>query len=428
MICRLRDATHEDTMNIRQGSHPVLARAKALLLAAMTFGSAVTGFASPAADAPLQVERVLMVFRHGVRAPLPGEIGAQATSPWPAWPVAASVLTPHGDKGMRLLGAYHRHWLVQAGVLPERGCPAKDSLWIHSNTEQRTIASAGALADTLAPGCGAGVEHRAENSDDPLFHPVEAGVVDFDAKAAVASIAAETGGPDAIVTPYRPALDTMARVLGCASGCDRLWGAASLAPSDDGHSLSLHGPIASSSGTAEVFLLEYAEGMSMDNVGWGRASADDLAAMSRLHALLFDIHARPRYMAERLGAPLANLVIQRFGQADAPRLSVLVASDNNIAALASLLGVHFQVPGYGRDDPPPGGALVLELLGDAKGHRFVRVSYRAQTLQQLRDLAKLDKMHPPYTQTLVPEGCQAVVCAWSQVASRLEPAAQRLHH
>lgn len=368
----------------------------------------------------------MVVFRHGVRAPLQGEAAAAhyADEAWPQWSTPASLVTPHGRKAVQLSGEYLRQWLMQQALLPRNGCPAPGSLTVWANTDQRTIDSGALLADALAPGCNVQAGHRAVGSNDPLFRPIEAGAVPFDANAAVAAIQRETGGPAALLQGHAAELQALQQILGCTkTPCDFARMPSTLKPSADGRGLALGGPIDLTSGTGEVLLLQYAEGMPLSQVGWGRATPERLAQVSRLHALLFDIYARPHYMASRSGAPLAREVLQRFGDAGAPKVSVFVGSDTHIAALSSLLGVHFHLPGYGADDPPPGGALVLGLWRTPDGQRSVRAQYLAQSLDQLRTLAPLDLDHLPLQQTLalgVCAGEQQMACPLPAFTQALE--------
>ncbi|MDG4492279.1 histidine-type phosphatase [Xanthomonas vesicatoria] len=373
-----------------------------------------------------QLERMVVVFRHGVRAPLQGEAAAAqyADQPWPHWSTPASLLTPRGRTAVRLSGEYLRQWLTQQALLPRTGCPAPGSVSVWANTDQRTIDSGALLAGALAPGCGIVAGHREAGSNDPLFRPIEAGAVAFDAAAAVASIERQTGGPAAVLHGHAAELQAMQQILGCTrTPCDFARMPSTLAPSANGRGLALGGPIDLTSGTGEVLLLQYADGLPLSQVGWGRATPERLAQVSRLHALLFDIYARPHYMAQRSGAPLAREVLQRFGNARAPTLSLFVGSDTHIAALSSLLGVHFHLPGYGADDPPPGGALLLGLWRQPDGTHVVRARYLAQSLDQLRTLAPLDLAHPPLQQELALDVCapeQRMACPLPAFAQALE--------
>jgi 4-phytase/acid phosphatase len=374
---------------------------------------AVGGGASaqaPGPQGPLKVERTVMLYRHGIRAPLPGEaaVDAYAHPPWPVWSTPPSLLTPHGREAARLMGAYDRQRLSHLGLTSPDGCPAPGAIAIWTNTAQRTIASGEAFAEGFAPGCGLAVGHQPPDTEDPLFHPVEAKAVDFSGAKAAAAIIAENGGPAALVAPYAAKIHEMERVLGCDRAqprCDISSAPTRLAPSaDDG--LALDGPISILSGTAQVFMLQYAEGLPLDQVGWGRATPRTLEDVSRLHALLFDIHARPRYMARRIGGPMARRISGILAARDAPAVAVFVGHDNNIAALASLIGAHFKMDGYGQDDPPIGGALELQVLVDGQGRRFVAAFYEAQTPDQLRSLAPLSLASPPARRELE-LACQA---------------------
>jgi 4-phytase/acid phosphatase len=382
-----------------------------LAFAALLAFGGVAAAQDPGPSGPLKVERTVMLFRHGIRAPLPGEaaVDAYAHPPWPVWSTPPSLLTPHGREAARLMGAYDRQRLSGLGLTASRGCPAPGAIAIWTNTAQRTIASGEAFADGFAPGCGLAVGHQPLDTEDPLFHPVEAKAVEFSGAEAAAAVVAETGGPAALVAPNAGKIREMERVLGCdraQPACDIASAWTGLAPSAKGDGLVLDGPISILSGTAQVFMLQYAEGLPLDQVGWGRASPRTLEEVSRLHALLFDIHARPRYMARRIGGPMARRISAILASKDAPPVNVFVGHDNNIAALASLIGAHFKMDGYGQDDPPIGGALELQVLVDRQGRRFVAAFYEAQTPDQLRRLVPLSLANPPMRHALA-LACQA---------------------
>jgi 4-phytase/acid phosphatase len=369
--------------------------------AAFTARPAVAGAPPPAAR-DLRVERVVMLFRHGVRTPLPGEAAESlAAQPWPSWSSPPSYLTAHGQAAMRQLGVYDRARFAAEGLLPRNGCPRPKVVEIWTNTAERTISSGEALAEGLAPGCGLKVGHLDGDAKDPLFEPYEAGAVTMDPSTAIAAIAAATGGADRLIAPYSRPLATLQTILGCGPApqtptCDLIHQPGDIRISGDGKGMDLIGPINPAGGTAEVLLMQYAEGFPLDQVGWGRTSAVRLAEVSRLHALTFGVYARPRYMAARLAGPLARRVLQRLTARSGPRLVLLVGHDDNIAALASLAGVHFKAPGYGEDDPPMGGALGFERLADRRtGVLYVKAFYQAQTLEQLRALTPFTgRIHP----------------------------------
>jgi 4-phytase / acid phosphatase len=366
--------------------------------------------ATPLVPAGWRVERVVMLYRHGLRTPLTEEIGARdyARGPWPEWATPPSLLTPHAREGMRQLGLYDRALFAAQGLLAAEGCPTAAEATLWTNTETRTIESGQELSEGLAPGCQLPAEHLKPGQRDPLFD-AGAAVPQFDAAKAVQVIQAETGGPGAIIAPYAANIRTLETILGCrepAAGkapCDIAAEPSTLTVGENGRGLRLRGPIDITSGTGEVFLLEYEEGMPMDQVGWGRATPERLAEVSRLHALLFDIFDRSSVMAHRTAAAMAPKLAALMAAPSGPRVSLLVGHDNNIAALTAILGAHFQIPGYGLDDPPLGGALGFEVLVPPHStERFVRVFYQAQTPDQLRALTPLTLDRPPAMQVLAP--------------------------
>ncbi|WP_294196901.1 histidine-type phosphatase [uncultured Sphingomonas sp.] len=352
-----------------------------LALAALPAGAAP--FPAPARSSGPRVERVVMVMRHGVRAPIDGEVpaGTLTAAPWPRWPVAAEQITPHGMRALRRRGAADRAWLAARGVLPATGCPASGAVRVWTNVSQRTIDSGTGFVAGFAPDCGIAVGHRAPGEVDPLFEALRARPTDFRAADAIASIERFTGGMDRLVAAHAPELRLLDRVLACGAPTCSPGAPAGLRASDDGRGIELTGPIRRTSGIAQVLLLEAAEGMK--HPGWGRATPTVLARLGRLHAALFDVFTRAPYMAAHQAGPLGRRVIASLTAKDAPALDLLVGHDTNVTALAAALGVDLVSPGYARNDTAPMGALVMELLRDARGARFVRLSYRTQTPAEL---------------------------------------------
>ncbi|PZT91131.1 MULTISPECIES: histidine-type phosphatase [Sphingomonas] len=327
-----------------------------------------------------RVERVVMLMRHGVRAPITGEapLDTKVAGQWPTWPVAPEFLTPHGARAIAQLARHDRRWLNGAG------CPAPGTVRIHTNTPERTIATGRAYADALAPGCNLTVEHNPEGKTDPLFEPLRAGATAFDATKAVAAITAYTGGVNALTARHAATIRELDRVLGCGlpAGCSTP-GLATLKPSADGRGVDFTGPIRATSGTAQVILLQYAEGMPMRDVGFGRADAATIRRLGALHAALFDVFTRSPYMTAHQTGPVGDHMLRTLTAANGPRLEVLVGHDTNVTALAAALGVDLDAPGFARNDAAPGGALVLTRRWDARGP-YVTVSYRVQPLDAIR--------------------------------------------
>jgi 4-phytase/acid phosphatase len=344
------------------------------------FLAAALTFAPQPAAARDTLDRVVLLMRHGVRAPITGEAPAdtKVAGTWSKWPVAPEVLTPHGAQAIAQLARHDRRWLTT------KSCPNPGSVRIWTNTAERTIATGRAYADALAPGCDLPVGHNPDGKVDPLFEPLRAGATAFDADKAVAAITTYTGGVDALTARHADAIRTLDRVLGCGlpAGCSTP-GPATLKPSRDGRGIDLTGPIRATSGTAQVILLQYAEGMPLAQVGFGRADATTIRRIGTLHAALFDVFTRSPYMAAHQAGPLGAHMLATLTAAQAPRLELLVGHDTNVTALGAALGVDLDAPGFARNDVAPGGALVFKRWRGSKGP-YVTVSYRVQPLDAIR--------------------------------------------
>lgn len=390
------------------------------------------GPAGPAADAPppgLSVDRVVLLMRHGVRPPTKAQPmpAGVAADPWPNWPVAPGWLTLHGAEAVGRLGSWDGARLRRLGVLPATGCPMAGAVTVVADSDQRTIATADAWLAALAPGCSIPNRHRPQGEDDPIFSAIEQGQGGYDPAAADAGVAAEVGpgGIAAVEARHRALLVSLDGILcGTAkTGCGVSGEPSSIAPAAAGKRPKLGGALDRASTAAQILLLEYGEGKPMAEVGWGRATARDIAALSAFHALEFRLLARPRTVA---AANLSGIApVLRAGLTGSAAVTLVSGHDTNVANLGGLLDVHWQVPGIAADDPAPGGAIVLERLRDAKGALYVRALYRSQTLDQIRSATALGA-DAPYRAVLAIPGCDARgikgLCTLAQFEAKLAPA------
>jgi 4-phytase/acid phosphatase len=170
--------------------------------------------------------------------------------------------------------------------------------------------------------------------------------------------------------------------------------------------------------TTSSFFLEYAEGMPLSDVAWGRLTADQIGQLTRITLLLLDLEFRTPYVARVESSNLASHVARSLLQASTgdalagsvgtpqTKVMVLIASDVNIAGLAGLLHLDWMLPGYQQDFCTLGGALVFELRQSlSTGEYVVRASYVGQSLDQLRNRTALTLSAPPSIAPVFIPGC-----------------------
>ncbi len=125
----------------------------------------------------LKLESVVIVSRHGVRAPTKATQLMQDVTPdaWPTWPVKLGWLTPRGGELIAYLGHYQRQRLVADGLLAKKGCPQSGQVAIIADVDERTRKTGEAFAAGLAPDCAITVGERVR----PRFDACSIGIVKY---------------------------------------------------------------------------------------------------------------------------------------------------------------------------------------------------------------------------------------------------------
>lgn len=345
--------------------------------------------AAPRADAApnaAQVRLTIVVMRHGVRAPTqsPQDLAKYAAQSWPQWPVAPGQLTAHGAAGMQALGArYRQRWLATALLAPD--CAAPGAVVIADSTP-RNHDSAAAFTEGLLPGCQARYLALPTTQNNPLFHFGKDEDKDDDAPAAPLHLDAATRGR---LRALQRVLSTCSGSACAAQGAQRLDDPQRLQdPAQAAKALKTAGSL------AENLMLQYAQGLPLPQVAWGRADAAALQRLIGLHNASFGYSKRALPAARAGGSNLlAHLLATLQAAAGQPtavaplasadtRALVLLGHDTNLAHLAGLFGIDPLVHGQ-PDAYPPGGALLLELVRQ-DGKDFLQLRSVVPTLQALR--------------------------------------------
>ncbi len=415
----------------------------ALLIGGFSVGQG----ADLASDDHLQF--ALIVTRHGVRPPLEtnAAMAKYAAEPWPEWGVPPGHLTAHGARLMELMGAYYRARYVRAGLLTGRTEQDRAQLYFRTDSDQRTQASALRLAAGLLPGGPPVIHARPTGTPDPLFSPAKLPLGHPDrALAAAAGLGRIGADPEALIAAHAAAYATLQHVLfGDApvpAGKRSLFGRPVTVvpgPSRDGSVLVLSDPLHQAMVLTEDFILEYAEGMPLAQVGWGRVNRKTLTQLLELHSLYFDLTQRTLYPAQvqasNLGQHICHTLVQAATGRAVPgaigdpgqRVVVVVGHDTNLQNLSGLFGLSWILPGTQAQPVLPGSALVFELWRrGADGAGEVRVHYVSQTLDQMRNGEVLTLEHPPAEAPIFIPGCSTAGPGYGAPLARFEALVRRV--
>ena len=374
-----------------------------------------------------ELRMVIVVSRHGVRAPIESETRSNRynTQPWPAWPVAPGVLTPNGATLMSNMGSFYRQRYTYL-FRDQQNCSTP--IFAVANRTERTVSSAQALLKGLAPDCPVKVHVHNADSLDPLFEAgAFAGVANHEELAA--AIRGRLGGdPQWWPSAYqRPLEDLQQILLNCGSGspCSKsstkkklLDDASVVNAANISDMVVIDGPVSKGADFAENFLLQYTEGFSMAQVGWGRVSRSELNALMTMNTSYHDYVLRTPYFAQIGASDLASYIGATLQQAadeksvsgaigtPATRFLLLFGHDSNLTWLGGLLHLNWLLPDQPLNATPPGSALVFELHRNASTKRFyLQVYFMSQTLDQMRYKTALTTGHGPSIGTIFVPNC-----------------------
>jgi 4-phytase/acid phosphatase len=386
---------------------------------------------NPTTDGELQL--VVALFRHGVRAPLAGFADSAKEHSKRTWPkiedwrirpfkekIEWGDLTQRGYQLATISGAYQANQYQN-----DWNTGFKVDLW--ADVDNRNIATAEALKSGLVSkgirdvsiGSMVGV---ATQKADPLFHPFVAGCGKPDDGMLKAIAGSVNGNFPAWIEKYKSQLGELYKVLGCKDAADCNFNPkpkekyTDVAVDCPAYSEKCNAPVkwtgqfSFASGASEAFLLEYANNMTVD---WNQIPVPpppppaswNLSSMIGLHEFFFDQMDRQPYLARIQGS---NLVREIYDQVNrkaggttlgrCPRASPeskfvgLVGHDTNLASVGALLNLGWRfddadlppdTSGLPANNALPVGALVFELRKGGTGY-FVRIAYVTQSLLQMR--------------------------------------------
>ncbi|QDL27412.1 bifunctional glucose-1-phosphatase/inositol phosphatase [Stenotrophomonas maltophilia] len=399
----------------------------ALLLALSLATTAAT--AAPAPMQGNQLEQVVLLSRHNLRAPVvaSGALANATPERWPSWDVSPGELTTKGGVLEVYMGRYIGQWLRQAQLLPASGCPQPADFHAHANSLQRTQATAQFFIAGAFPGCHVTVEQRmALGTMDPLFDPVI-----HNDDAAFRTRALESMQRALASSDLAPALSVVEAItrypqLAACKGCSdcHLMLADTTFNAEPGKEPRVSGSLALASGLVDALLMEHYQGSSTSREGWGRLNTEgQWQALAQIRNRYQDILFGTPEVARDVAGPLLARVDALLEDPASPKVSLLVGHDSNIGSVLAALGISdYSLPGQ-YEKTPIGGLLQFERWRDRhSGEERIRLAYVYPTTAQLRDAVPLTEAQPPRRVALPLPGCDRQGCSRAQFQQQLQRA------
>lgn len=412
---------------------------KKLSVCALAVCSALSGVSVYAASDDYQLEQVLMMSRHNLRAPLAdnGSVLAQATKKsWPKWDVPGGQLTTKGGVLEVYMGRYTREWLAQQGLVKEGECPTSDDIYAYANSLQRTVATAQFFITGAFPGCDIPVSHQDEMGVmDPVFNPVITNGNEAFNKQAIAAMNSEGEK-----LKLKPAFQRLEKIIDYKNApacddkkqCDLSGDGQNTFSADNGKEPGVSGPLKVGNSLVDAFTLQYYEGLPMEQVAWGQIKTpEQWKELSAIKNGYQDALFTSADVARNVAAPLVDYIRSLLvdeDKASAPKVTLMVGHDSNIASLLTALDFKAYTLPEQNERTPIGGMIQFQRWHDKKNDReLVKVEYVYQSGEQLRNATPLSLDTPPKRVTLQMNGCQTDengFCPWDQFTQVLNKAIQ----
>ncbi|MGK9172764.1 bifunctional glucose-1-phosphatase/inositol phosphatase [Yokenella regensburgei] len=362
-----------------------------------------------------QLEQVLIMSRHNLRAPLAnnGSVLEQSTArQWPEWDVPGGQLTTKGGVLEVYMGHYLREWLVENKLVTSGECPAPGAVYAYANSLQRTVATAQFFITGAFPGCDVPVHHQEKmGTMDPTFNPV---ITDGSAAFSEQAVKAmETQRQkDALDESYQllEKITQFDQSPSCKEKqvCDLTSGKEVFSAKVQ-QEPGVSGPLKVGNSLVDAFTLQYYEGFPLDQVAWGEIKSDQQwRVLSKLKNSYQDALFTSPAVAQNVAKPLVKYIDKTLVSeaAKAAKVTLLVGHDSNIASLLTALDfapyqLHDQ---YERT--PIGGKIVFQRWNDPTAKReLMKIEYVYQSSEQLRNANPLTLKEPAQRVTLALKGC-----------------------
>ena len=425
-------------MNVRIQNGIEMTTRTALLLAL----AATLRMTAMAQGGGSKLEYVAVLSRHGVRAALvPGTtLNQYSSQPFRLADVPVGYLTAHGRWEMQVMGVYHGQYLEQQGLIGKSGCEDAARFYFRSDSIQRDVESARAIAYGMFPDCRVPVHAVPVGTSDPMFLTATSpGLMDRD--LAAAALEGRTGGnPVRILQAHSADVDLIQKVLTGDGPTPKktLLTPIELLPTADRYTRA-SGPIADISSITDALLLEYEEGFPRNETAWGRLNEWNLPALLALHEAFVDQTWDIPLVARARGSNLLAHMLRSMQQAASGHavegaLGVpgdkgvfVLGHDSDFGNLATILDLSWILESFPPKATPPGAAMMFEVWRDAAtSRRTVRLSIVGQTITQIHDAIAPTIQNPPQKIAVFIPGCSTATegfpCEWEAFRRTVEAA------
>lgn len=378
-------------------------------------------YSSIFAQKELVLEKVTVVSRHNVRAPLEKYMNTldEMTGDgyqWMRWPVPGGNLTLRGGALEMLFGEYFRLWLQNENFLI---CPKKGDFYFGASPKQRTIATARAFAAGMLPYMTIPVDYKVDSEGElasvdsdylPVFNYLSATDGKFDTVSFKKEAKRELGKLKS------PSYDFLEEILGFENSyyvrknntehiSDCVCVDINFLKKGKFQEPTMIGGLKEANMASDAFILQYYETENDSMAAFGRQLSfqewKELASIKDYYGeVLFT-------KAPIISVNVSHCMLKRIQSEMSPdghKFAFFCTHDTMIAALLAALRVEpYELNNTIETQTPIGVKLLFEQWKEVcsdNPKRYVRVRLVYQSSEQIRGMKPMDLYNPPMSHEL----------------------------
>lgn len=378
-------------------------------------------YSSIFAQKELVLEKVTVVSRHNVRAPLEKYLNTldEMTGDgyqWMRWSVPGGNLTLRGGALEMLFGEYFRLWLQNENFLV---CPKNEDFYFGASPKQRTIATARAFAAGMLPFMDVSVEYKMDSTgklagSDPDYLPVFNYLSASDGKFDTVSFKKEAKRE--LGKLKSPSYDFLEEILGFENSYyvrknntahinDCVCVDINFIKKGKPQEPTMMGGLKEANMASDAFILQYYETENDSMAAFGRQLSfqewKELASIKDYYGeVLFT-------KAPIISVNVSHCMLKRIQSEMSPdghKFAFFCTHDTMIAALLAALRVEpYELNNTIETQTPIGVKLLFEQWKEVcsdNPKRYVRVRLVYQSSEQIRGMKPMDFCNPPMSHEL----------------------------
>ena len=363
------------------------------------------------AEQNYKLEKVLILSRHNLRAPLvtkDSEIGQMTPHNWFDWQVKAGELSLKGALLETSMGQYFRLYLADENFFPANYIPKENEVRFYANSFQRTIATAQYFSAALFPVADVNVEYKfGVNEKDPIFLASNADNYNTNYFKRLQAEKEKSGGVERLkkkMSSYAKSTEKILDFKNSPYAKQNHLKNFSAADFNIGENPYVEGNLRLAMRASDALIMQYYE---TKNLFGKKLTENDLKNITNASYFGVNLIFEWRTWATAHINPMLILMRDELSNTDR-KFTFLCGHDVTLAMVLSALGVEsYNLPDSLEKMTPLGAKLVIEKRLGADGKNYAKVNLVYQSTSQIENVDVLDLNNPPKIFTLKFKNLQA---------------------